>query len=116
MDAFEGIHSVQISSSPPSSAASSRGYEVLKAGRSGIAVYSSSVFYGTPDAASSPDSGGDTEKEACVVGRYVLQKNKNKNEPVDAIPPDWSKKESWFCRLKGQLGSRPLTQQKASLI
>ncbi|XP_039989685.1 guanine nucleotide exchange factor for Rab-3A isoform X3 [Xiphias gladius] len=75
MDAFEGIHSIQISSSPPSSATSSRGYEVLKAGRSGIAVYSSAVFFGTPDArgqaASRHKSSRETEEEGCVVGRLV---------------------------------------------
>ncbi|XP_022611739.1 guanine nucleotide exchange factor for Rab-3A-like isoform X3 [Seriola dumerili] len=75
MDAFEGIHSVQISSSPPSSASSSRGYEVLKAGRSGIAVYSSTVFFGTPDAVGQPasrhKSSRQTEEEGCVVGRLV---------------------------------------------
>ncbi|XP_056242494.1 guanine nucleotide exchange factor for Rab-3A isoform X5 [Seriola aureovittata] len=75
MDAFEGIHSVQISSSPPSSASSSRGYEVLKAGRSGIAVYSSTVFFGTPDAVGQPasrhKSSRQTGEEGCVVGRLV---------------------------------------------
>ncbi|XP_071353288.1 guanine nucleotide exchange factor for Rab-3A isoform X4 [Trachinotus anak] len=75
MDAFEGIHSVQISSSPPSSASSSRGYEVLKAGRSGIAVYSSTVFYGTPDVVGQPASrhrsSRESEEEGCVVGRLV---------------------------------------------
>lgn len=73
MDAFEGIHSVQISSSPPSSASSSPGYEVLRAGRSGIAVYSSAVFFGTPDVlekqAVRHRSSRDTEEEGCVVGR-----------------------------------------------
>ncbi|XP_022053608.1 guanine nucleotide exchange factor for Rab-3A isoform X4 [Acanthochromis polyacanthus] len=72
MDAFEGIHSVQISSSPPSSASSNPGYEVLKAGRSGIAVYSSTVFFGTPDvAAVRHKSSRVTEEGGCVVGRLV---------------------------------------------
>ncbi|KAM6937092.1 guanine nucleotide exchange factor for Rab-3A isoform 1-T1 [Xenentodon cancila] len=62
MDAFEGIHTVHISSSPPSSASLGRGYEVLKAGRSGIAVYSSSVFFGTSDLHAG---------EHCAVGQLV---------------------------------------------
>ncbi|XP_042267536.1 guanine nucleotide exchange factor for Rab-3A isoform X4 [Thunnus albacares] len=76
MDAFEGIHSVQISSSPPSATSSSPGYEVLKAGRSGIAVYSSTVFFGTPGvlgqaAARHNKSSRETEEEGCAVGRLV---------------------------------------------
>ncbi|XP_029290579.1 guanine nucleotide exchange factor for Rab-3A isoform X2 [Cottoperca gobio] len=73
MDAFEGIHSVQISSSPPSS--TSPGYEVLKTGRSGIAVYSSAVFFGTPEVLGQPAArhkcSRDTKEEGCVVGRLV---------------------------------------------
>ncbi|XP_035521338.1 guanine nucleotide exchange factor for Rab-3A isoform X3 [Morone saxatilis] len=73
MDAFEGIHSVRISSSPPSSTAASPGYEVLKAGRSGIAVYSSAVFFGTPEVlgARHKSSRRSTEEKGCVVGRLV---------------------------------------------
>ncbi|XP_033490194.1 guanine nucleotide exchange factor for Rab-3A isoform X1 [Epinephelus fuscoguttatus] len=75
MDAFEGIHSVQISSSPPSSASASPGYEVLKAGRSGIAVYSSAVFFGKPDVLGQPAArhkcSREPEEEGCVVGRLV---------------------------------------------
>ncbi|XP_036962949.1 guanine nucleotide exchange factor for Rab-3A isoform X2 [Acanthopagrus latus] len=72
MDAFEGIHSVRISSSPPSSTTASPGYEVLKAGRSGIAVYSSAVFFGTPDVLGSRHkSNTETEEKGCVVGRLV---------------------------------------------
>ncbi|KAM8751831.1 guanine nucleotide exchange factor for Rab-3A isoform 2-T2 [Acanthopagrus schlegelii] len=72
MDAFEGIHSVRISSSPPSSTTASPGYEVLKAGRSGIAVYSSAVFFGTPDVLGSRHkSSRETEEKGCVVGRLV---------------------------------------------
>ncbi|XP_051917866.1 guanine nucleotide exchange factor for Rab-3A isoform X2 [Hippocampus zosterae] len=62
MDAFEGIHSVRISSSPPPMISSGRAYEVLKSGRSGIAVYSSAVFFGTPS---------EAEEKGCVVGRLV---------------------------------------------
>ncbi|XP_038562230.1 guanine nucleotide exchange factor for Rab-3A isoform X3 [Micropterus salmoides] len=75
MDAFEGIHSVQISSSPPSSTTASPGYEVLKTGRAGIAVYSSAVFFGTPDVLRRPvarhKSSRKAEEEGCVVGRLV---------------------------------------------
>ncbi|XP_045893227.1 guanine nucleotide exchange factor for Rab-3A isoform X4 [Micropterus dolomieu] len=75
MDAFEGIHSVQISSSPPSSTTASPGYEVLKTGRAGIAVYSSAVFFGTPDVLGRPvarhKSSRKAEEEGCVVGRLV---------------------------------------------
>ncbi|XP_069383977.1 guanine nucleotide exchange factor for Rab-3A isoform X3 [Paralichthys olivaceus] len=74
MDAFEGLHSVQISSSPPSSASSSRGYEVLKVGRSGIAVYSSAVFFGTPDVlghTATRQRSSRKPEEGCVVGRLV---------------------------------------------
>ncbi|XP_007556985.1 PREDICTED: guanine nucleotide exchange factor for Rab-3A-like isoform X3 [Poecilia mexicana] len=69
MDAFEGIHSVRISSSPPTSASSTPGYEVLKAGRSGIAVYSSPVFFGT--SAVKHQSSRVTAEERCVVGQLV---------------------------------------------
>ncbi|TMS05476.1 Guanine nucleotide exchange factor for Rab-3A [Larimichthys crocea] len=72
MDAFEGIHSVRISSSPPSSTTASPGYEILKAGRSGIAVYSSTCFYGTPEVRGARHkSSRETEEEGCVVGRLV---------------------------------------------
>ncbi|KAM6926864.1 guanine nucleotide exchange factor for Rab-3A isoform 2-T2 [Lycodopsis pacificus] len=72
MDAFEGIHSVQISSSPPSSTAASPGYEVVRAGRSGIAVYSSAVFFGTSDALGPPAARHKySEEEGCMVGRLV---------------------------------------------
>ncbi|CAK6961488.1 guanine nucleotide exchange factor for Rab-3A isoform X4 [Scomber scombrus] len=76
MDAFEGIHSVQISSSPPSATSSSPGYEVLRAGKSGIAVYSSTVFYGTPGVLGQPSarhnkSSRETEERDCAVGRLV---------------------------------------------
>lgn len=68
MDAFEGIHRVHISSSPPSS--SNPGYEVLKAGISGIAVYSSAVFFGTPNVPAVRHKSSEvTEEEGCVVGR-----------------------------------------------
>ncbi|XP_040017714.2 guanine nucleotide exchange factor for Rab-3A isoform X3 [Gasterosteus aculeatus] len=75
MDALEGIHSVRISSSPPSSTTAAPGYEVLRAGRSGIAVYSSAVFFGTPDTLGKPadtnQSSRQTEEEGCIVGRLV---------------------------------------------
>ncbi|KAG7522214.1 hypothetical protein JOB18_016173 [Solea senegalensis] len=75
MDVFEGIHKVQISSSPPSSAPSSRGYEVLEVKGSGLAVYSSAVFFGTPNVLQQPGSrqkaSRKAEEEGCVVGRLV---------------------------------------------
>ncbi|XP_043980362.1 guanine nucleotide exchange factor for Rab-3A isoform X5 [Gambusia affinis] len=71
MDAFEGIHSVHISSSPPTSASSTPGYEVLT-GRSGIAVYSSPVFFGTSKVpAVKHQSSRVTAEERCVVGQLV---------------------------------------------
>nr|XP_004553037.1 guanine nucleotide exchange factor for Rab-3A isoform X2 [Maylandia zebra] len=71
MDAFEGIHSVQISSSPPSTS-SSPGYEVLKAGISGIAVYSSAVFFGTQNVSTVRHKSSKViEEEGCVVGQLV---------------------------------------------
>nr|XP_057931140.1 guanine nucleotide exchange factor for Rab-3A isoform X2 [Doryrhamphus excisus] len=76
MDAFEGIHSVQISSSPPPATSSSPAYEVLKAGRRGIAVYSSAVFFGTPSSQGTRSKTlssrrREAEDEGCVVGRLV---------------------------------------------
>ncbi|KAK7892109.1 hypothetical protein WMY93_024072 [Mugilogobius chulae] len=70
MDAFEGIHSVQISSSPPSSVSSGPSYEVLRAGKSGIAVYSSAVFFGTHGDTARRASSWRRE-EACAVGQLV---------------------------------------------
>ncbi|MEQ2302871.1 hypothetical protein AMECASPLE_011091 [Ameca splendens] len=68
MDAFEGIHSIHISSSPTSTP----GYEVLKAGRSGITVYSSPVFFGTSNVpAVKHKSSRVTEEERCAVGQLV---------------------------------------------
>ncbi|XP_041852659.1 guanine nucleotide exchange factor for Rab-3A [Melanotaenia boesemani] len=72
MDAFEGIHTVHISSSTPSSVSSNPGYEILKSGRSGIAVYSSPVFFGTPEVpAVRHKSSRVNEEERCVVGQLV---------------------------------------------
>ncbi|XP_054631841.1 guanine nucleotide exchange factor for Rab-3A isoform X2 [Dunckerocampus dactyliophorus] len=76
MDAFEGIHSVQISSSPPPATSSSPAYEVLKAGRRGIAVYSSAVFFGTPSSQGTRSKTlssrrREAEDEGCVVGKLV---------------------------------------------
>lgn len=70
MDAFEGLHRVHVSPSPPPSSSSSLGYEVLKSGRSGIAVYSSSIFFGTPNfPAVKHKSGRFTQDERCAVGQ-----------------------------------------------
>ncbi|KAL3061418.1 hypothetical protein OYC64_009572 [Pagothenia borchgrevinki] len=74
MDHFEGIHSVQISSSPPPSTTASPGYEIIK-GKSGISVYSSTVFFGKPDVLGQPAArrkcSRDAEEIGCVVGRLV---------------------------------------------
>uniref|UniRef100_A0AAY4DGZ6 GDP/GTP exchange factor Sec2 N-terminal domain-containing protein n=1 Tax=Denticeps clupeoides TaxID=299321 RepID=A0AAY4DGZ6_9TELE len=48
MDAFEGIHSVQIGPPSPVASTSGLGYELLVTGTSGIAVYSSPAFFGKP--------------------------------------------------------------------
>ncbi|XP_072291198.1 guanine nucleotide exchange factor for Rab-3A isoform X2 [Eucyclogobius newberryi] len=70
MDAFEGIHSVQISSSPPSSVSSGPSYEVLRVGRSGIAIYSSAVFFGA-HGATARHSPSRRAEESCAVGQLV---------------------------------------------
>uniref|UniRef100_A0A8C2KQ73 RAB3A interacting protein (rabin3)-like 1 n=1 Tax=Cyprinus carpio TaxID=7962 RepID=A0A8C2KQ73_CYPCA len=67
MDAFEGIHRVQLSSSPPARSRSVPGYEVLVAGNSGIAVYSSPTFFGKCDFTDQHTA----EEERCPVGRLV---------------------------------------------
>ncbi|XP_016414939.1 guanine nucleotide exchange factor for Rab-3A-like, partial [Sinocyclocheilus rhinocerous] len=67
MDAFEGIHRVQLSSSTPARSRSVPGYEVLVAGNSGIAVYSSPTFFGKGDFTDQHTA----EKERCPVGRLV---------------------------------------------
>ncbi|XP_050955578.1 guanine nucleotide exchange factor for Rab-3A isoform X2 [Labeo rohita] len=67
MDAFEGIHCVQLSSSPPAHSRSVPGYELLVAGNSGIAVYSSPTFFGKGDLTDQHTA----EEERCPVGRLV---------------------------------------------
>uniref|UniRef100_A0A8C2GG44 RAB3A interacting protein (rabin3)-like 1 n=1 Tax=Cyprinus carpio TaxID=7962 RepID=A0A8C2GG44_CYPCA len=67
MDTFEGIHRVQLSSSPPARSRSVPGYEVLVAGNSGIAVYSSPTFFGKGDLTDQHTA----EEERCPVGRLV---------------------------------------------
>ncbi|XP_075996245.1 guanine nucleotide exchange factor for Rab-3A isoform X2 [Genypterus blacodes] len=75
MDAFEGLHTVQLSSSPPSVPSAGPGYEVLKTGRSGITVYASSAFYSAPAVLRQPavrlTSSRETEESGCAVGRLV---------------------------------------------
>ncbi|KAM4618631.1 guanine nucleotide exchange factor for Rab-3A isoform 2-T3 [Polymixia lowei] len=70
MDAFEGIHSVQLSSSPPSTSSTTPGYEVIRAGRSGIAVYSSATFFGKPSVLGQRPVRHKKE-ETCAVGKLV---------------------------------------------
>ncbi|CAB1322591.1 unnamed protein product [Coregonus sp. 'balchen'] len=80
MDAFEGLHSVQLSSSPPPVSASNPGYEVLGSARSGVQVYSNATFYGKPGVlehaqrrgrAKYPSHREETKEERCKVGRLV---------------------------------------------
>ncbi|XP_041692803.2 guanine nucleotide exchange factor for Rab-3A isoform X4 [Coregonus clupeaformis] len=80
MDAFEGLHSVQLSSSPPPVSASNPGYEVLGSARSGVQVYSNATFYGKPGVlehaqrrgrAKYPSHREETNEERCKVGRLV---------------------------------------------
>ncbi|XP_037398853.1 guanine nucleotide exchange factor for Rab-3A isoform X2 [Pygocentrus nattereri] len=71
MDAFEGIHVVQLSSSPPPVSRSSPGYEVLVTGSSGIAVYSSHTFFGNDDFSDHRRNKHSRAKERCPVGRLI---------------------------------------------
>ncbi|XP_022528142.1 guanine nucleotide exchange factor for Rab-3A isoform X2 [Astyanax mexicanus] len=72
MDAFEGIHTVQLSSSPPSVSRSSPGYELLVTGSSGIAVYSSHTFFGKDDFSDCRRSKHcRVKEEGCPVGRLI---------------------------------------------
>lgn len=73
MDVFEGIHRVQLSPSPSPVASSGPGYELVVADHSGIAVYSSPVFFGKVDTldrqASKYKSTAKAAEERCPVGR-----------------------------------------------
>ncbi|XP_053741436.1 guanine nucleotide exchange factor for Rab-3A isoform X4 [Synchiropus splendidus] len=71
MDAFEGIHSVNISSSPPQVTLSSPSYEILATGRPGIAVYSSPAFFGSAGVVVSERCPSGREEGGCKVGRLV---------------------------------------------
>ncbi|KAM8861235.1 guanine nucleotide exchange factor for Rab-3A isoform 4-T5 [Synchiropus picturatus] len=71
MDAFEGIHSVNISSSPPQVTLSSPSYEILTTGRPGIAVYSSPAFFGSAGVVVSERCPSGREQGGCKVGRLV---------------------------------------------
>ncbi|XP_052336944.1 guanine nucleotide exchange factor for Rab-3A [Oncorhynchus keta] len=80
MDAFEGLHSVQLSSSPPLASVTNPGYEVLVSARSGIQVYSNTTFYGKPSVLEQAQKRGrakyhshreETKEERCEVGRLV---------------------------------------------
>ncbi|XP_045561940.1 guanine nucleotide exchange factor for Rab-3A isoform X1 [Salmo salar] len=80
MDAFEGLHSVQLSSSPPLVSATNPGYEVLVSARSGVQVYSNTTFYGKPSVLEQAQKRGrakyhshreETKEERCEVGRLV---------------------------------------------
>ncbi|XP_028814393.1 guanine nucleotide exchange factor for Rab-3A isoform X2 [Denticeps clupeoides] len=72
MDAFEGIHSVQIGPPSPVASTSGLGYELLVTGTSGIAVYSSPAFFGKPVITGWQASSYNTaEEERCPVGRLI---------------------------------------------
>ncbi|XP_029505897.1 guanine nucleotide exchange factor for Rab-3A isoform X2 [Oncorhynchus nerka] len=80
MDAFEGLHSVRLSSSPPLASVTNPGYEVLVSARSGIQVYSNTTFYGKPSVLEQAQKRGrakyhshreETKEERCEVGRLV---------------------------------------------
>ncbi|XP_031688800.1 guanine nucleotide exchange factor for Rab-3A isoform X4 [Oncorhynchus kisutch] len=80
MDAFEGLHSVRLSFSPPLASVTNPGYEVLVSARSGIQVYSNTTFYGKPSVLEQAQKRGrakyhsyreETKEERCEVGRLV---------------------------------------------
>ncbi|XP_042177439.1 guanine nucleotide exchange factor for Rab-3A isoform X2 [Oncorhynchus tshawytscha] len=80
MDAFEGLHSVRLSSSPPLASVTNSGYEILVSARSGIQVYSNATFYGKPSVLEQAQKRGrakyhshreETKEERCEVGRLV---------------------------------------------
>lgn len=70
MDAFEGIHAVCISSSPPAVSTPSPGYELLVMGSKGIALYSNHAFFGKEDSSGHRQrKPSRAEKEECPVGK-----------------------------------------------
>nr|XP_023675443.1 guanine nucleotide exchange factor for Rab-3A isoform X5 [Paramormyrops kingsleyae] len=73
MDAFEGIHSVQLSPSLKPAVSSGPGYKVLVTGNSGIAVYSSPTFFGQLNTSGpqAEESRPSTQEEGCAVGRLI---------------------------------------------
>ncbi|XP_026775125.3 guanine nucleotide exchange factor for Rab-3A isoform X2 [Pangasianodon hypophthalmus] len=72
MDAFEGIHTVCISSSPPAVSTPSSGYELLVTGSKGIALYSSHAFFGKEDSSGHRQSKHSrAKKEECPVGKLI---------------------------------------------
>ncbi|XP_053497866.1 guanine nucleotide exchange factor for Rab-3A isoform X2 [Ictalurus furcatus] len=72
MDAFEGIHAVCISSSPPAVSTPSPGYELLVTGSKGIALYSSHAFFGKVDSSGHQHSKHSrAKKEECPVGKLI---------------------------------------------
>ncbi|XP_053541495.1 guanine nucleotide exchange factor for Rab-3A isoform X4 [Ictalurus punctatus] len=72
MDAFEGIHTVCISSSPPAVSTPSPGYELLVTGSKGIALYSSHAFFGKVDSSGHQQSKHSrAKKEECPVGKLI---------------------------------------------
>ncbi|XP_039518219.1 guanine nucleotide exchange factor for Rab-3A isoform X1 [Pimephales promelas] len=85
MDIFEGIHRVQLSCSPPARPRSVPGYELLVAGNSGIAVYSSPTFFGNADLTDQHTAEG----ERCPVGRLVdLEPEERDGGQRKKMPPE----------------------------
>ncbi|XP_045544633.1 guanine nucleotide exchange factor for Rab-3A isoform X6 [Salmo salar] len=121
MDAFEGLHSVQLSSSPPASACNP-GYEVLVSARSGVQVYSNPTFYGKPSVLEHAQRRGrdkypsyreDTEEERCEVARLVdLEPGPSPRvdgggpaDPGSTRPQEGSVTQAW-SQIRGREGSR----------
>ncbi|KAF5908248.1 guanine nucleotide exchange factor for Rab-3A isoform X1, partial [Clarias magur] len=72
MDAFEGIHAVCVSSSPPALSTPCPGYELVVTGSKGIALYSSHAFFGKEDSSGHQQSKHSRSKKAeCPVGKLI---------------------------------------------
>ncbi|XP_029615351.1 guanine nucleotide exchange factor for Rab-3A isoform X2 [Salmo trutta] len=121
MDAFEGLHSVQLSSSPPASTCNP-GYEVLVSARSGVQVYSNPTFYGKPSVLGHAQRRGrdkypsyreDTKEERCEVGRLVdlepgpspLVDGGGPADPGSTRPQEGAVTQAW-SQIRGREGSR----------
>ncbi|KAL0968833.1 hypothetical protein UPYG_G00272480 [Umbra pygmaea] len=96
MDAFEGLHTVQLSS-PAHAAASNPGYEVVVSATSGLQVYSNSAFYGKPSVLQQAQRRGksryyreEAEAQRCPVGSAAVRGDSSRRflrGLVDLEPP-----------------------------